>query len=200
MEYNTSRKKMVLPEYGRNVQKMVDQVKAIKDRDERNHAAKIVINIMGNMFPHLRDISDFKHKLWDHIFIMADFDLDIDSPYPRPERTKLQERPDKLAYPNDKIRFKHYGQTLEDMIRKTIEFEDGPEKDHLYTVLANHMKKSYVSWNRDSVADETIFANINILSKGKLSAPEGLKLTDVKDIIGPKKKKKHPKKKQHSSY
>ena len=194
MDYNTERKKMVLPEYGRNIQRMVDHIKTIEDRDQRNSAVRDVISIMGNMNPHLRDIPDFKHKLWDHIFIMADFDLDIESPYPIPERETFQEKPRKLEYPAKKIRFKHYGKTLENMVKEAIEFEDGPKKELLVEVLANHMKKSYLTWNRDSVSDESIFNDLRIISKGQLVPREDLKLIETKDALGPRqKKKKHSK-------
>ncbi|MEA3443500.1 MAG: DUF4290 domain-containing protein [Bacteroidota bacterium] len=194
MDYNTERKKLVLPEYGRNIQKMVDHIKTIEDRELRIVAAKQVITVMGNKNPHLRDIPDFKHKLWDHIYIMADFDLDIDSPYPIPVRETFQEKPQKLEYPGKKIRFKHYGKTLENMILAAIEFEDGSKKDLLVEVLANHMKKSFLFWNSDSISDENIFNDLKILSKGKLQPKEGLKLLETKDILGPRhKKKKHTK-------
>ncbi len=184
---------MVLPEYGRNIQRMVDHLKTIENKADRNNAAKVIISIMGNMNPHLRDISDFKHKLWDHIYIMSDFDLDIDSPYPMPERQKLMEKPRKLEYPAQRIRFMHYGKTLEDMIQKAAEFDDGPEKELLTEVLANHMKKSYLTWNRDSVSDDNIFHNLKLLSNGKLQPKEDLKLIDARDVISSK-----PKKKKHS--
>lgn len=199
-DYNTKRIKMVLPEYGRSIHKMVDHMRAIEDRDERNHAAGTIITIMGNMNPHLRDIPDFKHKLWDHIFIMSDFDLDIDSPYPIPVRETFQEKPRKLPYPAQQIKFMHYGKTLENMIKKAIEFEEGPEKEHLIEILANHMKKSYLTWNRDSVSDETIFNNLRVLSGGKLVPREDLKLVETKDVLGPKIKKKKPPKNHKSDY
>lgn len=199
-DYNTRRKKMVLPEYGRNIQKMVDDMNAIEGRDNRNQAAQVIISIMGNMNPHLRDVPDFKHKLWDHLFIMSDFDLDIDSPYPIPVRETFQEKPRKLVYPAQQIKFMHYGKTLENMVIKAIEFEEGPEKVHLIEILANHMKKSYLLWNRDSVSDETIFNNLNVLSKGRLKPAEDLKLVETKEVLGPKIKKKKPPKNHKGDY
>lgn len=190
MDYNTNREKIIIPEYGRNIHKMVNHIKTKSEKSERNHLARVVIDIMGNMNPHLRDIPDFKHKLWDHIFIMADFDIDIDSPYPVPTREVIFERPKKLAYPNAKIRLKHYGRTTENMLIAASSFEDGKEKDTLYEILANHMKKTYLLWNRDSVTDDIIFNDIKKLSNNQLTTPEGLKLTETKDIIVNKPRRK----------
>ncbi len=190
MDYNTDRKKIILPEYGRNIHKMVDYLKTIEDSEKRNKMANIVIGIMGNMNPHLRDISDFKHKLWDHLFIMADFNLDIESPYPIPTRETMSEKPNRVLYPSNNIRFKHYGKTVENMVASIVEFEDGEKKNSLIVIMANHMKKNYLSWNRESVTDALIFRDLEILSKGKLKIPEGLVLTETKDIISHKPKRK----------
>ena len=130
-DYNTSRKKLALPEYGRNVHNMVDLVMQIEDRDIRNQAAQALIDVMGNLNPWLRDIPDFKHKLWDHLAIMAEFKLDIDYPYNPPLPEILLEKPHKVPYSQRDIRYKHYGYTMELMIRKAMEFEDGKEKDIL---------------------------------------------------------------------
>ena len=199
-DYNTGRKKMDLPEYGRNVQKMVDHIKTIEDRDERNKAARTIISIMGNLNPHLRDIADFKHKLWDHLAIIADFQLDIDSPYEVIERAKLIEKPNPLAYNQGKIRYKHYGKYMEQMISKAVEMEEGEEKEALIRMLANHMKKSYLTWNREVVNDEHIFLDLKELSKGKIDVKvEALKLSETRDILNknrkPKKQIKQIKKK-----
>ncbi len=190
MDYNTDRNKIILPEYGRNIHKMVDYLKTVEDLEKRNKMANIVIGIMGNMNPHLRDISDFKHKLWDHLFIMADFDLDIESPYPIPTRETMSEKPKRVPYPENNIRFKHYGKTIENMVKRTADFEDGEKKDALIVILANHMKKNYLAWNRDSVTDALIFRDLDILSKGRLKIPEGLVLTETKEIIAHKPRKK----------
>ncbi len=184
MDYNTKRKLLVLPEYGRNVHKMVKIIKETEDRDERNRLAKATIQLMGNMNPHLRDVADFKHKLWDHLAIISDFDLDVDSPYPMPTKEELAQRPDKLKYHNaDEIGFKHYGRVIEDMIRKAIQFPEGEEKDYLIEVLANQMKKAYITWNRENVSDDLIFSDIQSVSGHRLRIPEGLKLKDTKDLL-----------------
>jgi hypothetical protein len=189
--YNTNRKKLVLPEYGRNIHKMVDYATQIEDREKRNQAALAIINVMGNMNPHLRDIADFKHKLWDHLAIMSDFKLDIDSPYPTPPRETFQEKPRRVPYNHYSIRYKHYGKSLELMIKKAAEMPEGEEKEVLIKMLANHMKKSYLTWNRESVSDETIFKDMEIQSGGKLNIdPEQYKLSDTKELLSKNKRKK----------
>jgi len=194
-DYNTTRKKLILPEYGRHIQKMVDHLKTIEDRDERNKAAKAIISIMGNMNPHLRDISDFKHKLWDHLALMADFDLDIDAPYEMPARETLTSKPEQVPYITGDIKYRHYGRIIHQMIDAAIEMEDGEDKKRLIKLLANHMKKSYLTWNRSQVTDEVIFNDIKQLSDGKLAIHEDLKLTETKDILA-KNKKKHTQRKK----
>jgi len=181
MDYNSNRKKLLLPEYGRNVQMMVDFAMKIEDRDERNKAAKSIISIMGNMYPHLRDVSDFRHKLWDHLAIMTDFKFDIDSPYELPTKEKLAEKPQVLPYDNHRIRYRHYGKIIESMVQKAIEIEDEKEQNALILMIANHMKKSFSSWNKEGVNDEKIFKDMVELSGGKLSIPENLKLRESND-------------------
>lgn len=174
MEYNTSKSKLILPEYGRNIQMMVESLKEIENRDERNEAAKAIINIMGNLNPHLRDINDFRHKLWDHLFILADFDLDIDSPYTIPTRETFAEKPRKVAYNQRHIQYKHFGYIVTELIKKAIALEDGAEKDALLQVIATHMRKAYLMWNKDSVNDEAIVAAIAELSEGILNAENSM--------------------------
>jgi len=184
MDYNTSRRGLVLPEYGRNIQRMVNYVKTIEDSEERNRLAKAIIQIMGTMNPHLRDVADFKHKLWDHLAIIADFELDVESPYPKPSREEIYQKPVRMKYlHSDDIRFKHYGRVLEEMIAKAITFEEGEEKNYLIEVILNQIKKSFLTWNRDSVNDELIFHDLMILSKNRLKIPEGLKLKETRDIV-----------------
>jgi hypothetical protein len=189
-EYNTTKKNLVLPEYGRNIQMMVDYVCSIEDRDQRNRVALAIIAIMGNLNPHLRDISDFKHKLWDHLAIISDFKLDIDSPYPTPTPESLFEKPKTVPYGNYNIRYKHYGKTLELMIQKAATLEEGEEKQALLAIVANHMKKSYLTWNREVVNDEIIFHDLEELSKGKISLNKGMRLSDTREILSKTKKKR----------
>lgn len=182
-DYNSSRKKLILPEYGRNIQKMVNHIKTIEDRDERNKAARTIIGVMGNLNPHLRDVNDFKHKLWDHLAIISDFDLDIDSPYETPERSSLQSKPDKVPYSQHRINRKHYGRSIVLMIEKAVELEEGEEKEDLIRMIAYHMKKSYLTWNREAVSDDEIIMDLKTLSGGKLEVSGDLKLPETKDIL-----------------
>lgn len=192
--YNTNRKKMALPEYGRNIQKMVDHIKTIKNRDERNKAAKTVISVMGNLYPHLRDISDFKHKLWDHLHLMSDFELDIDTPYPKPEKETLISKPNKVPYTKNRIQHLHYGRVVERIIEKAIEIEDEEEKEYLISLTLNHMKKSQLIWNRNVAHDNVIFSDFKRLSGGKLKVPENFQLHSSKELLSKPRRKKKKKK------
>jgi hypothetical protein len=174
---------------------MVDFAKTIEDREERNQAAKTIISIMGNLNPHLRDISDFKHKLWDHLALMSDFDMDIDSPYEVPAKETLTSKPKQVPYVTGDITYRHYGRIIHQMIDVAIEMEEGEEKDRLIKLIANHMKKSYLTWNRNQVTDEIIFNDIRQLSKGRIEIRDGLKLTETKDILTKGKKKRTSRKK-----
>lgn len=189
-DYNTRRGKLVLPEYGRNIQIMVDHLSTIEDREERNRAARAVIAVMGNLNPHLRDVNDFKHKLWDHLAIISDFKLDIDSPYETPTPELLNEKPNKIAYNQKKIRYKHYGHSIYLMIEKAVEMEEGEEKTDLVKMIANHMKKSYLTWNREAVDDREIFQDLQTLAGGKLEIDPELELSETKDILAKNARKK----------
>lgn len=182
MDYNSQRSLLMLPEYGRHIQKMVDFIKTIEDRDERNKAANTIISIMGNLNPHLRDVPDFKHKLWDHLAIMSDFDLDVDSPYPRPSRETISEKPTRLAYSKDDLKYKHYGRFTVEFVKKATEIEDAEIKNGVVEILANHMKKSYIAWNRDSVSDEVIFHDLEEMSGRKIKVGD-IKLAEVRDLM-----------------
>jgi hypothetical protein len=191
MEYNTTQKRLVLPEYGRNIQKMVEYCKTIEDREQRNRMAQTIITIMGSINPHFRDMSDYKHKLWDHLQIIAEYELDIDSPYEAPPKETLRSDPDPVPYNNQPAKYKHYGKTIELLCRQAAEYEEGEMKDTLIQVIANHMKKNYVTWNKDSVSDEQIFSDLEELSGGKVRVNrEKIQLTDSKDIFSKLSKKK----------
>lgn len=184
MKYNTQEEKLVLPEYGRNIQNMVNHCVTIQDRDERKQCADSIINVMGNMFPHLRDVNDFKHILWDHLAIMADFKLDIDYPYEIVKKENLYTRPPRIPYNNSRIRYRHYGKTLERMIQKATEYEPGPQKDQLVRLLATQMKKSFLTWNKETVDDRKIFKDLDELSDGKIILEEGVhKLVESREIL-----------------
>jgi len=196
MRYNTQEKRLALPEYGRNIQNMVDYCVSIPEKEERTLCANAIVNIMGNMFPHLRDVNDFKHILWDHLAIMADFALDIDYPYEVIKREDLYNRPNKLPYLQGKITYKHYGKNLEDMIKKATQYENGEQKEYLISLLANHMKKSFLTWNKENVDDRKIFKDMESLSDGKIVLNEDEhKLTEVKEIL--MKKNKNPNRRQN---
>jgi len=198
-DYNTSRPQMVIPEYGRNIQKMVAHAISTEDREERNKIANAIISVMGQLQPHLRDIADFKHKLWDHLFVISDFKLDVDSPYPMPDKEVIFQKPEPMTYPQQKMRFKHYGKGIEDLINEAIKIEDEDKKKVLTQVLANLMKKTYLTWNRDSVDDELIFSDLKLLSKGQLKVEEGFQLTRTQEILAHTKKKRsnNPKSQKH---
>ena len=179
MDYNTSRAKLSMPEYGRNIQTMVNHLFTIEDREKRNQSANAIIDVMGNLFPYLRDIPEYKHKLWDHLAIMSDFKLDIDYPYELPSPELLVEKPKKVPYNQNDIKLRHYGLIIEKMIEKAVEME-GEEKDILIEQIANQMKKLYLSWNKDSVEDEKIFVDLEELSGNRLQVSRDIQLAEVK--------------------
>lgn len=168
MEYNTQQRKLPLPEYGRSVQNMVDYALTIEDREERQRCANTIVNIMGGMFPHLRDVADFKHKLWDHLAIMADFKLDIDYPVDIVKKESLEVKPDRIPYSQNNIRYRHYGRFVQDMIKIAIDYPEGEERNQLLKLIANHMKKDYQNWNKDGVEDQKILDALCELSGGKI--------------------------------
>lgn len=182
MEYNTQLKKLALPEYGRNIQNMVDFCLAIEDRTERKRCANSIINIMGNMFPHLRDVNDFKHILWDHLAIMANFELDIDYPYEIIKKEDLYSKPGKVEYSRPTMLFKHYGKTLERLITLAAEYPEGKEKEQLIWLVLNHMKKTYIQWNKE-VEDNKLFQDLYDLSNHRIDKRNSdMKLSDMKDL------------------
>lgn len=164
---------MPLPEYGRSVQNMIDYAVTIKDRSERQRCANTIITIMGNMFTHLRDVPDFKHKLWDHLAIMSDFKLDIDYPYEIVRKESLSSKPERLTYNLNRIHFRHYGRNLEAIIRKAADMPEGDERDALINLLANNMKKNYYAWNKDNTDEDKIIEDLRLLSDGKIDLKRG---------------------------
>ncbi len=168
MEYNTQREHMILPEYGRNVQNMIAHAMEIENREERNKAANAIIEVMGQLNPHLRDVDDFKHKLWTHLFVMSNFELDVDSPYERPNKEVLYEKPQLMEYPKSKIRFGHYGKYTENIIKEIVKEQDPKTKEYLKNTLANFMKKQFLAYNNDAVENDVIAQQLAELSKGEL--------------------------------
>jgi len=178
-DYNSTRSKLLLSEYGRNVQNMVKYIVALPTKEERNKYAQVVIDLMGFLNPHLRDVADFKHKLWDHLHIISNFQIDVDSPYPPPSPEAIHLKPQPLKYPHQRIKYKHYGKTIELMILKAKSIEEPERRNHMVQAIANFMKMAYVQWNKDSVADETIFAHLRELSGGELKLDESINLNKV---------------------
>jgi hypothetical protein len=178
-DYNSTRNKLILSEYGRNVQNMVKYIVALPTKEERNRYAQVVIDLMGFLNPHLRDVADFKHKLWDHLHIISDFKIDVDSPYPKPAPDAIHLKPEPLKYPHQRIRSKHYGKTIELMIEKAKSIEEPERRQHMVQAIANFMKMAYVQWNKDSVADEIILADLRSMSAGELKLEENVNLAKV---------------------
>jgi len=210
LEYNAERSHLIIPEYGRHIQKLVDHCIALEDVAERNKMAKAIVDVMGNLQPHLRDVPDFKHKLWDQLFIMADFKLDVDSPYEKLEREVLQAKPERLEYPKYASKYRFYGNNIQTMIDTALTWEEGDARDALYFTIANHMKKCYLNWNKDTVDDRVIFKHLIDLSKGKIDLTDKNEvLSAEKDLLKKRKStnkptnkpsysnKQRPKKKQH---
>ena len=195
MDYNTQRTKLLLPEYGRNIQQMVDHMLTLEDREERTRCAFSIVDVMGSMFPHLRDVEDFRHKLWDHLAIMSDFKLDIEAPFELPDKSILEEKADIVPYTQSRIRFKHYGKVINSMIQKAISLEDDFEKKQLSFLIANHMKKSFLQWNKDVVTDSKILQDLTEMSDGLLSYSEkDFQLAETKAVVQKARKKKNPNK------
>jgi Domain of unknown function (DUF4290) len=184
-DYNSTRSKLILSEYGRNVQNMVKYIVALPTKEERNRYAQVVIDLMGFLNPHLRDVADFKHKLWDHLHIISDFQIDVDAPYPKPSPDVIHLKPEPLKYPHQRIRYKHYGKTIELMMEKAKTIEEPERKQHMVQSIANFMKMAYVQWNKDSVADETILADLRGMSGGQLKLEENVNLARVEYRANP---------------
>jgi len=168
MEYNTQRAKLLLPEYGRNVQEMIAHAMEIESKEERNKAARAIIEVMGQLNPHLRDVDDYRHKLWTHLFVMSEFKLDVDSPYELPAEETLQSKPDKMVYPKSRIRFGHYGKYTQNILEGSKEITDPEERDYLKMTMANFMKKQYLAYNNDAVENNVIANQLKELSQGDL--------------------------------
>ena len=184
MKYNTQQRRLPLPEYGRSVQNMVDHALTIEDRAERQRCANTIVNIMGGMFPHLHDVADFKQKLWDHLAIMADFKLDIDYPVEIVKKESLEIKPQRIPYSQHDIRFRHYGRFVQDMIKLAVDYQEGEERNQLIRMIANHMKRDYLNWNKDGVEDQKILDDLCELSGGKIKlSAEDLRLTEQRTFI-----------------
>ena len=168
LEYNTVREDLIIPEYGRHIQKMINYAASRETKEERNKLANSIISVMGNLQPHFRDVPDFQHKLWDQLFIMSDFKLDADSPFEKPSKEVLNAKPDPLSYPQNYPKYRFYGNNLKIMIDEAVKWEAGEMKDALIFTIANHMKKCFLNWNKDSVKDQVIFDHLFELSNSEI--------------------------------
>ena len=176
LEYNTQREELKMPEYGRHVQKMIEYVASIPNKEKRNEQIQAAVAVMGTLNPQLRDINDFKHKLWDHVQIISDFKIDIDSPYPTPTRESLSTKPNPIPLHNEPIKATHYGRNIQNMIEVIASREDDEVKTYMIQTLAHYMKQQYIIWNKDSVSDETIFRDIEKLSNGRIVIPQDMQI------------------------
>jgi hypothetical protein len=192
MEYNTTRGLLTISEYGRNIQEMIQYCCTIEDREKRTKTAKFIVNVMAQMTPLAKEAADYKHKLWDHAFIISEFKLDVDAPFPPPPPLTLSTKPEHISYHDAEIKFRHYGKNIAMIIEKACAYEDGPEKDALVHAIAIQLKKSYLNWNRDSVTDEVIEEHLRILSDGKLKLNEELHLTATQDLLNRNKPPRKP--------
>lgn len=181
MEYNTARQDLKIPEYGRAIQQMVDHCKTLNDKQDRQDFAEVIIDKLGILNPHLRDIPDFQHKLWDHLFIMAEFDLEVDSPFPIPTREAHASKPNTMNYPRNLDDFRYYGNIIRDMIAEIKDWENDNKKMGISIAIANQMKKSYLTWNKDQVDDIYIIKHLEQLSDGKIILPQDTKLLESLD-------------------
>tara|TARA_B100000401_G_scaffold249208_1_gene169214 strand:+ start:101 stop:733 length:633 start_codon:yes stop_codon:yes gene_type:complete len=198
LEYNTIREELIIPEYGRHIQKMINYASSRESKEERNKLANSIISVMGNLQPHLRDVPDFQHKLWDQLFIMSDFKLDADSPFEKPSKEVLNAKPDPLSYPQNFPKYRFYGNNIKIMIDEAVKWDDGEMKEALVLTIANHMKKCFLNWNKDSVKDQVIFDHLYELSDSKIDIRDSKEeLLDSALLLRSKKRfsnKKFPKK------
>ena len=198
LEYNTQREKLIISEYGRHIQKMINYASTRETKEERNKLANAIISVMGNLQPHLRDVADFQHKLWDQLFIMSDFKLDADSPFEKPSKEILNAKPEPLSYPQNFPKYRFYGNNIKIMIDEAVKWDSGEMKDALVLTIANHMKKCFLNWNKDSVKDQVIFDHLYELSDTKIDIRDSKEeLLDSALLLRSKKKfsnKKFPKK------
>jgi hypothetical protein len=182
-DYNTQRPRLPIPEYGRHVQRMVDHVMEMEDREQRTRQAKAIIQVIARLNPQLRNSDNFERTLWDHLWIMSDLKLDVDAPFPMPTAEELESKPKLVPYPQTKIKFGHYGKLVERMIAQCAEMEPGEKRDAYAEVIANHMKKQFLTWNRDTVPDPVILKDLGELSKGTVKLKEDVQLAHTADLL-----------------
>lgn len=183
MEYNTEREKIVISEYGRNIQVMIRHLMDIEDRKQRTEAAYFIVNVMAQMNPQVKESNDYMHKLWDHLHIIAQYELDVDGPYPKPTPEMQKKKPEHVGYQKNNIRYGHYGQYIYDVVKKVKEMEDGPKKQAILINIANQMKRDYLNWNRDTVNDLLILDDLYKISGEEITLPMETKLIPTNEIL-----------------
>ena len=206
MEYNTEREKIVISEYGRNIQVMIRHLMDIEDRKQRTEAAYFIVSVMAQMNPQVKESNDYMHKLWDHLHIIANYQLDVDGPYPVPTPEMQKKKPEHVGYQKNNIRYGHYGQYIYDVVKKVKEMEDGPKKQAILINIANQMKRDYLNWNRDTVNDLLILDDLYKISGEEVVLPMDTKLTPTNEILNKpqnqqnqgQKKKNNAKKKNNN--
>ncbi len=173
MEYNTTRSKLLMPEYGRNVQKMIEYLVTVDDREKRLKQAEVIIELMGTLNPHLKQIEDYKHKLWDHLYQMTDFNLDVDSPYPCPTPEMIYKKPEVLPYPQESIQHRHLGKNIQALLAKAMVEENEETKQGLTQAIGYYMKLAYANWHKEPVHDDMIKNELNEITGGRLQYETG---------------------------
>ena len=200
MEYNTEREKIVISEYGRNIQVMIRHLMDIEDRKQRTEAAYFIVNVMAQMNPQVKESNDYMHKLWDHLHIIADYKLDVDGPYPVPTPEMQKKKPEHVGYQKNNIRYGHYGQYIYDVVKKVKEMEDGPKKQAILINIANQMKRDYLNWNRDTVNDLLILDDLYKISGEEIALPMETKLIPTNEILNkPQNQQQNQKKKNNNN-
>lgn len=190
MDYNTSKEKIALPEYGRNFQNMVELIESVENKEERTKMAYILVKVMSNLLPSKHE-SYFDRKMWDQLHIMSNFKLDVDSPYPAPSLEDVSRKPNKISYRDNLVRYRHYGRIIQSMVAKVAAMEEGEEKQECVHALANQMKKLYLIWNRDVVEDDLIINDLHSISSGDLSFTSEMGLTPTASIFSNREKKRN---------
>ncbi|MDA3906620.1 MAG: DUF4290 domain-containing protein [Bacteroidales bacterium] len=190
MDYNSTREKLIIPEYGRNVQKMIYKALTIEDREKRTSFVKYIVGVMTQMHISNGSYGDYNHMIWDHLHIIADYKMDVDSPYAKPDKEAVEAKPKIIKYSTARIKYKPYGLNIEKMIKLAIDYEEGEEKTSLIENIANHLKKAYINWNRESVGDDVIIKHLAVLSDGKLTLNDDFKFISTEDLVAQSNKKK----------
>lgn len=184
LKYNTEREKLIISEYGRNIQIMIKHLLEIEDREKRTEAAHFIVSVMAQMHPQVKESNDYIHKLWDHLYIISDYKLDVDSPFAPPQQGIIVSKPEHIGYPKHDIKQGHYGNYIKEFLNKIKEIEEGPKKEALLLAVANQMKRDYLHWNRETVNDQLILDDLHRISENELMLTADAKLTSTNEILG----------------